>query len=365
MAEHGPVVKHRPADFIVREAMVVRLREPAAASWRYLLMRKCGYTTMEAVRLVAAALGLPGREVTYGGLKDEDAVTEQLIGVPTAADVPSLGGEGWAVPDDTGADDAERWITLHHYGYGPEPLNVGDLEGNAFRLIVRNLDSAAADRFAAQRKLTALFLNYYDIQRFGVPGGPKRTHLVGSAMLAGRWDEALRELAGLRSPESHSAELWTGPPADFFTALDSRTSAFYLAAHASHRWNADLAAAVERACGSATVPVSVEGVRFSYAPTAQDAAKVLGESVMLPYTKYEFTADGPVARASHRTTVVQTTVLAGEPEPDEDFPGRLRVELRFFLPSGSYATAAIRQILGYFGTPATAPPPTVEAAASF
>jgi tRNA pseudouridine13 synthase len=346
MAEYEPVIKHRPTDFIVREAMVVRLRPPAEASWRYLLMRKSGYTTMEAVRMIAAALGLPGREVTYGGLKDENAVTEQLIGVPATAGLPALGGEGWTV-----AGEADRWISLHHYGYGPEPLNVGDLEGNAFRLIVRNLDEDAAHRLAARRKLTALFLNYYDIQRFGVPGGPKRTHLVGSAMLDGRWDEALRELAGLRAPESRGAELWTGPPADFFTGLDSRTSAFYLAAHASHRWNADLAAQVERACGSAAVPVSVEGVRFSYAPTAQDAAKVLGERVTLPYTKYDFTPDGPVARASHRTTVVQTTVLVSEPEKDEDFAGCQCVELRFFLPSGSYATAAIRQILGYPSEP--------------
>jgi tRNA pseudouridine13 synthase len=357
MVEHGPVVKYRAGDFIVREAMAVRLREPAQSSWRYLLMRKSGYTTMEAVRLVATALGLSSREVTYGGLKDEDAVTEQLIGVPMTAGVPIADSEGWAM-----VDEADRWITLHQYGYGREPLTVGQLEGNAFRLIVRNLEAAAAERFCAQRKLTVFFLNYYDIQRFGVPDGPKRTHLVGSAMLDGRWDEALRELAALRAPESRSAEEWTGPAAEFFTSLDPRTAAFYLAAHASHQWNAELAAAVERACGPATVPVSVEGVRFAYAPTPQDAAKVLGEGVMLPYTKYEFTPDGPVSRASHRTTVVQTLVQAGEPEPDDAFPGRRCVELRFFLPSGSYATAAIRQIVGHLGAPAAEPAPAVETA---
>ncbi|PCG84225.1 tRNA pseudouridine(13) synthase TruD [Streptomyces sp. WZ.A104] len=346
MAELEPVVKHLPTDFLVRESLVVRLGEPATASWRYLMLRKCGYTTMEASRLVAAALGLSSREVTYGGLKDEDAVTEQLIGIPANTDVPSLTEEGWTV-----AAEADRWLTLHPYGHGPEPLGVGDLEGNAFRLIVRNLDAATAGQLTSRRKLTALVLNYYDIQRFGVPGGPRRTHLVGAAMLDGRWDEALRELAGLGAPESPAAERWEGPAAEFFTGLDPRTSAFYLAAHSSHLWNAELASAVEHVCGAATVPVRVEGVPFSYAPSPEDAARVLGQNVMLPYTKYEFTADGPVTHASRRATVVQTSVLVSGPEPDEEFPGRLRAELRFFLPSGSYATAAIRQILGYLGVP--------------
>lgn len=40
------------------------------------------------------------------------------------------------------------------------------------------------------------------------------------------------------------------------------------------------------------------------------------------------------------------TVLA-EPTPDDRFPGRQCVTLGFFLPSGCYATAMLRQLMAY------------------
>lgn len=337
----GPVLKHVPADFLVRESMVVPLADAATADWHYLVLRKRGYTTMEAVRLIAERLQTPTTRVTYGGLKDEDGITEQLVAVPARALPVDGAGPLWE------RHDGERRLALLHYGHGHTPLTIGRLEGNGFRVVVRNLTPHHASRLATLRKINLFFLNYYDTQRFGVPGGPKRTHHVGAAVLAGEWDKALAELVELRAPESALAERWQGPARDFFLDLDPRTTSFYLAAHGSHRWNAALGEAVYRACPDRWYPVELDGLAYRYASSVDAVTAVLGTARELPYARYGFEDGRPVEKQSLRPTTVQTTVTVTAREPDAHHPGAYQVTLGFFLPSGCYATAAVRQLLAF------------------
>ncbi|MFE4924859.1 tRNA pseudouridine(13) synthase TruD [Streptomyces sp. NPDC056661] len=338
----GPVLKYQPADFVVRESLLVPMTDRDSAEQRYLLLRKCGFTTMEAVRLIADRFGLLSTEISYGGLKDEDGITEQLIAMPSHSLPPATEVGRWVI-----SADGDRWMELQHYGWGCDPLQIGRLEGNGFRVVVRNLTSDSADRLSGERKLTTFFLNYYDTQRFGVPGGPKRTHLVGEAILDGRWAVALRELSGLRAPESASASAWSGDPKDYFANLDPRTTSFYLAAHSSAQWNKLMVAQVDESCGTEQETVTVDGIDYRYVTSPKATTRVLADSVMLPFTKYRFVEGVPVSSASQRTTVVQTAVSVGQIAEDPAHNGRFCVELRFFLPSGCYATAAIRQLLFY------------------
>jgi tRNA pseudouridine13 synthase len=335
------VIKHRPEEFLVRENLVVAFSPRSEASYEYLLLRKCGYTTMEACRLVALELNVPPREVSYGGLKDEDAITEQLLSVP----------RGSFRPDSRDCivrhEDPPRWMEMQRYGYGADPLQVGMLEGNGFQLVIRNLNEATAAHFQEERRLHTFFLNYYDVQRFGVPDGPKRTHLVGGALLDGRWDDALAELAVLRSPESELAEGWACGAQQFFQQLDPRNTSFYLAAHSSYRFNTELASRVMRTCADANVAVDVEGLQYRYVTTPQAAAQIAADAAWLPYIRYGFSDGVPRPRPSQRATVVQVTINVCSVEDDETYQGRRKATVRFFLPSGCYATAAIRQLTNY------------------
>jgi tRNA pseudouridine13 synthase len=318
----SPVLKFLPEDFAVKETLLVELVDEKAARFRYLMLRKKGFTTMEAVRLVASHLGLPTTEVTYGGLKDEDGITEQLLAIPFRND-----------PRD-------------EYGFGIDGLDIGGLQGNAFRIVLRNLDETRVQGLTKTDKINHVYLNYYDTQRFGVPGGPKRTHYVGAAMVAGEWDRGLAELTGLQAPESADAGAWTGSAEEYFKALDWRTSSFYLAAHASAAWNVSLGEVVGTAVGESAFDVSVDGIGYRYVRSSEAAVKIMDHALELPYTRHTY-RDGQFAtKESRRPSVVQTTIMVGAAREDELFSGRHRVELRFFLPSGSYATAAIRQLLG-------------------
>ncbi|MFH9296746.1 tRNA pseudouridine(13) synthase TruD [Streptomyces sp. NPDC017520] len=332
-------VKHVPEDFLVRESVVVRTVREESATHRLVLLRKCGYTTMEAVRGIADALGIPEGSVGYCGLKDEDGVTEQLLSLPIA--VPGSAVERLAV------DEGECWYCNQHYGFSDAPLRVGQMEGNSFKIVLRGLDHGHAEGFFGRKKINFMFLNYYDTQRFGVPGGPHRSHHVGAAMIDGRWDDARRILIELGAPESQLAADWTGTSRDFFYRLDERARSFYPAAHASYAWNQELAGLAAVAAGDRALRTTVEGIEFTYVGDPADTARVMAAEYELPIKRQTFGTDAPVSRASVRSTVVQTVIEVSDRANDEYFPGRKRVELTFFLPSGSYATAAIRQLVAW------------------
>src|SRR6266545_2818525 len=164
------VLKWRPEDFLVVESMALRLRHDGRGGYQYLRLRKRGHSTFAAVATVAAFANLPPREVSYAGLKDEDAVTDQYLSVPACE-------AGYPVDDfnRTYADDP-AYLHLAVYGHGNEPLRVG-------------------------RRHNHLFLNYYDTQRFGVPGGPRLTHRIGAHLSAGNPVAALSLLIQSRAAE--------------------------------------------------------------------------------------------------------------------------------------------------------------------
>jgi tRNA pseudouridine13 synthase len=337
-----PVIKHRPADFLVREMVVLSFEPAVKASQHYLLLRKCGYTTMQAITLLAEFLGVDRRVITYGGLKDEDGITEQVIAVPQGSAPSEVFSDGWRC-----AEESASWLLVQHYGYGTDAMRIGQLEGNGFRVVVRNLSEPVAHSLADPSKVTVFSPNYYDAQRFGVPGGPKRTHLVGASILERRWDTALAELVALRSPESVEARQWTGKPQSFFDELDPRTVSFYLAAHASMQWNQALSNLVRETCPHEHFTVDVEGISYLHVTSVNAAARILGKALTLPYIHYNFHAGHVQARESVRTTVVQSIVSVAAAEPDQAHSGRYCCNLRFFLPSGCYATVVVRQLLSF------------------
>ncbi|MGB6164836.1 MAG: tRNA pseudouridine(13) synthase TruD [Pseudonocardiaceae bacterium] len=335
----GAVLKYVPTDFIVREVMVPRMVPRTEASHELILLRKSGYTTFEAVRLIASACAVDAMNVTYGGLKDEDAITEQLVALPVDTainDVPTRIGTG-----------TDQWMEWSHYGFVRDPLRIGGLVGNVFSIVVRNLEPRFAERVQEQGKIVSYIVNYYGMQRFGVACGPKRTHLVGRALLDGDWNFALSSLIELRSPESESAKQWQGSARDFFLRADARLNSFYLAAHSSFVWNE----LVRRTAAEAFVQtghlVTMEGMEFLMPSCTADSVRLLAKMDTLPYTRYSFSPSGIEERISTRMTVVQTSIAVTDHSSDEAHAGRSRITLDFFLPSGSYATSAIEQVMLY------------------
>lgn len=339
------VLKYRPADFLVDESIVVRPASREDAAVLLVRLKKCGYTTFEAVSAVAEFFGIARGDVGYAGLKDEDGVTEQLISLPLGLDVALLDGFNAQNSADAQNDGGERFMRVLDSGYGRDPMQIGRLNGNSFRLVVRGLGADVAARVRARAgKVNLFFINYYDTQRFGVPDSPKQTHLIGRALLEGDHDTAFKLLLGSGSAEVKAAAAFTGTPEEFFAELDPRTLSFYLCSHSSDLWNGALRAAMNRVALSEPLLVHRDGIPYVFAKRSEDVLALLGETADLPYEKYRW-VDGEMRRStSARPTVMQAQINIDLVEQDEFFPDHYACELSFFLPSGCYATTAVSQL---------------------
>jgi tRNA pseudouridine13 synthase len=119
-------IKSIPEDFCVREIAKVEVREKG--DYAYFLMKKRSYTTQKAIEEIARSGKVKRSAVGYAGLKDKNAVTEQLISV--------------AYGDGTLENVDFKDISLKFLGRGYLKIGIGDLDGNEFRIVARNLDSS-------------------------------------------------------------------------------------------------------------------------------------------------------------------------------------------------------------------------------
>lgn len=331
------VLKAVPEDFAVSECLGTAAAPAAAADHQYLLLAKRGYTTHQAVAALAAHLGVEREAVAAAGLKDEDGVTEQTLSLRGAASPEQLAAFNRA---HAGSD----YLQLTARGHGTAPVAVGELDGNCFRIVARDLDAATADALRTGPATHNLFFaNYYDTQRFGVPGGPKQTHLLGGALLDGDAETAFRLLQESGSPEGIKARAHRGDPAEFLAGLDPRVLAFYRCAHASAGWNERLAELVADRGGADTVTIDREGLPYLLPRTSAAAREILRSAPELHCGRYRWDGTRMGYAESPRPTVVQTRVRVHRVRPDDRFPGRWAGTLSFFLPSGCYATMAVTQ----------------------
>lgn len=148
-----------PEDFRVREELSFALDENGEHVW--LWVRKRDANTDWVARRLAEWAGVPAGAVGYAGLKDRRAVAEQWFSVHLP---------GRPEPDWTAIVDPEFAVlkAVRH----SRKLRRGALAGNAFRIVVRELDGDPAELaerlgFVAETGIP----NYFGEQRFGREGG--------------------------------------------------------------------------------------------------------------------------------------------------------------------------------------------------
>jgi tRNA pseudouridine13 synthase len=171
-AEFGPISRHvehawggpvgsgrirvTPEDFRVFEVPLVAPCGEGEHCW--LRVRKRDSNTQWVASQLAKFAGVPLSAVSYAGLKDRHAVTEQWFSVQ--------------LPGQTGPD----WMTLQHAEFQvlsasrhQRKLKTGALLGNRFELRAREV-TADSDRLQERLRQVAGggFPNYFGEQRFGL-----------------------------------------------------------------------------------------------------------------------------------------------------------------------------------------------------
>uniref|UniRef100_A0A671PYI3 Pseudouridylate synthase 7 homolog n=1 Tax=Sinocyclocheilus anshuiensis TaxID=1608454 RepID=A0A671PYI3_9TELE len=148
-------------------------------SFCHFVLYKENKDTMDAINLLSKFLRVRPNMFSYMGTKDKRAVTVQEIAVLKIS--------------------AERLshlnkclmnLKLGNFSYKKHPLKLGELQGNHFTVVLRNISGSQEQVEQAMTSLRETgFINYYGMQRFGTTAVP--THRVGRAILQNNWKEVV------------------------------------------------------------------------------------------------------------------------------------------------------------------------------
>jgi tRNA pseudouridine13 synthase len=384
-------IKVQPEDFVVEE--IPQYPCSGEGTHIYFAVEKTGMTTLDLLRRLSRALGRRERDFGYAGLKDSQAVTRQIMSLehiePERIQALSLPGV------------QVLWTNRH-----VNKLKLGHLAGNKFHIRIREIGETAE---ALARPCLELLAhrgvpNYFGIQRFGVRGD---SWLLGRSIIKEEPKEFLDQFCGRPQPNERdmihrareafdrgeyelAAEIWPGFFRDpkracrilagkndaywrAFSSVDTKLKRLFVSAYQSYLFNqllgrrltdldrllpGDLAykhinGAVFRFEDEQAEQPRVD--RFEISPTGPlfgyrmpfpqgEAGKM--ETELLEAEGLSLDAfrnvKGHKIKGSRRPLRVQMANV--DIATSQDALGPF-LNLSFELPSGSYATAVLRELM--------------------
>jgi tRNA pseudouridine13 synthase len=275
----------------------------------WLDVEKNGANTAFVAQQLAEAAGVQERDVGYAGLKDRYAITRQWFSIY----LPN-GQKNGETPDLTQLQHPEFKVlsqTRH-----VKKLRPGDLQGNRFRIVLREVEG---DRAAIEANLQAVASrgvpNYFGAQRFGHDGGNVEQ---GRAMLA-------REIR-VRNPKKKG---------------------IYLSAVRSFVFNEVLALRIQQGLWGQTLPGDVmDEAGLPTGPlwgrgrvSSSDQAQALENGVAAQHAALCDGMEHAGLDQERRSLVARPVDMAWAwPQADQ-------LVITFALPAGNYATSVLNEIL--------------------
>lgn len=365
-------IKQLPEDFLVTEISNIEIKEestiptpdhpplPSSNSNKYLYYKliKKDWNTLDAVKRIALLLNVKEKQIGFAGSKDRKAITEQII---------SFQGVRKEQVDNIKLNGIE----LHFLGCGNKPISLGDLEGNKFEIVVRNLnDEEIKDISNGNEHVSSIntanhpyIPNYFDEQRFGL-----RNVSVGRHLVKKQFGKAV-----ITINDPHYIEYLKDHQNDFIGALKkipTRLLRMYINSYQSYLWNETLVQylhdhgivekTVEYSLGrfvfvknddhflDLKIPLIGFGSQELENTETHDIIKYLMQKEEISYDDFiikqipELSLEGELRKCF----VKVKDLKVGELEDDELNAGKKKVLIKFTLPKGSYATMVVRKLFG-------------------
>jgi len=382
-------LKQRPEDFAVTESW--RFDEDPDGEWFVYLMDKQKLTTFEAVERICAAARVRAADVSYCGLKDKQGRTTQLVAVrkkPVEVQQPDL--------------------RLKLVGRSAEPLSSANTTSNRFAVTVRDLsgeDVARLSTSAAEVRRLGV-VNYFDSQRFGSLkhgqgflvkdlmrgdaelalknwlANPSELDRSGDAKVKAFWREHWGEW-NRRNPHPGAERYdrvvgWLRRhPGDFlgaFLRTEPRWRALQVFTYQSWLWNEGVKQFLKDLVGMTNLlairyqagtllfpreldPVTARELRKAdfplLAPDSEIRDPGVRRAALSVLEREKMTTadlrvkDAPQIHFDHEERpllVFPGKLVVAEARRDEMNRGRLRVNVAFTLPPGSYATLVVKRL---------------------
>lgn len=147
--------------------------------------------TIQAVQRMSKLLHLNPKDISYAGTKDSRAITTQFMVAKNILPNKLLGLN--KIANRAQQIQAKSPVMrLCNIRCVEGPLKLGDLSGNRFTLVLRDvskeIDCKVLDQIIGNLEADG-FVNYYGLQRFGT--GNVATHLIGVELLCGNYKGAI------------------------------------------------------------------------------------------------------------------------------------------------------------------------------
>jgi len=372
-------IKAKPEDFFVKEIIDIPLKDKG--EYAYYRLKKKDRNTVDIVRELAQKFRLPVKDITFAGLKDKNAVTEQYLAI-----------KGLKNPPERVEGDSYK-LTL--VGFADQPLELGKFKGNYFEIVVRNLTKR--ERENAERNIPFVekygFANYFGEQRFGSIKNAKE--FLIKHLLRHKYEEALREYLLSYSDwrmKRRLKKLWGNwreflkamPKAatyerkvveelakgvsfkQAFMALPKNVRLMFAFTFQSYLWNRYLYRFVVRYFPHCRVPAGIKDWEYAFYTKMNDAIFEEIKDLEIPYLGIEYKPQNSkverVIREILEEEGITPEILKEERIGIKLFtdgvrkaiaiPQGLRMErvsrsavkLSFVLPPGSYATVLLRKL---------------------
>lgn len=315
-----------PADFRVVEIPVTEPEGQGEHLWVY--VRKTGANTDWVARALARHAGVSPAAVSYAGMKDRHAVTEQWFSIQ----MPGMDAPDWNVFAEPGVEI----LRMARHG---RKLKRGALRGNRFSLVIRAFDG---DQDCIEHRLGQIAAhgvpNYFGDQRFGRDGG---NLAQADALFAGTL-RASRTQRGLYLSAARSALFnrvlaervrdgsWCAPRAGDVLQLDGRSACFVFDPD-----DATLAPRLEAMEVHCTGPLVGRGDTL-----VRDAALAAENVWLAPWRAWCEGLAKQGVEAARRSLRVRVADLEWHWNADER-----SLALRFALAAGSFATSVLRELV--------------------
>jgi len=293
----------------------------------FIHIRKTGANTVFVARQLAAYFSVKEKLVSYAGLKDRFAVTEQWFGLHVPGkkeyDLSDLNIEG---------------VEVLSYARHNKKLRIGALSGNRFELILRNV-SNVDELMRRWHTLTTFGVpNYFGEQRFGIDAGNiEKAHSLFSGTkikdkkkrgiyLSAARSIIFNQVVSQRIEQQMFDSLTIG---DVF--MLAGTQSVFLAEEIDEK----IESRFKEKDIDLTAPMWGAGELMS-----QGEALLFEQSVAQQYP--EFCEGLPRFGLKQERRRIRLSFTDGDIKSQGD-----NVTLSFFLPAGCYATTILRELLVY------------------
>jgi tRNA pseudouridine13 synthase len=333
--ESSGLLRSQISDFTVVE--VLPFLPCGEGEHLFVHIRKTGANTLFVARELAKYFNVKEQLVSYAGLKDRFAVTEQWFGVH----VP---GKKEYNLEDLNIEGVEILSYKRHN----KKLRTGALSGNRFELILREVTAIKAFTERWQKIVEEGVPNYFGEQRFGIGGG--------------NIERALSLFAGQK-------------------IKDKKKRGIYLSAARSHIFNDVLNERIQQqrfdkvAIGDVLMLAGTQSVFHLDEVDSAIEQRFIDKDVDITAPMWGagelMTSNEPLAleqaiaeknqafceglprfglkqeRRRIRLTVSDTDLELLSASEGSAHDGKNAVKISFFLPAGCYATTVLRELLNY------------------